>query len=702
MTIDIEVPKEIQKISEMSAHLTVSTTSQRKLPFDPMRIYDSLLKETDLDKNTAKEITKKVVARINKIRFLSGPHIRELCCSILAEEGLENARMKYTRIGMPIHDYDQLINAGIQENSNQYRSPEAIHSWAADRMAKEYTWVKLLTPEQVNAHQSGVIHLHTAQYFDTRPFCQGLDARMVLQFGLPPVSGWYHTSNFRPARHANVASNHLSKNLVYLTNEFSGGLGYDNFNVFMAPIVAGLSFKEIKQVAQNYISEQNQIGLTRGGQSSFTSVTLIPEVPRCLKDIKAVKLGGKVGPETYADYEEEARRFLVAFIQVLKEGDASGRLFPFPKPEIKISKDWFRKYPDVFHEISLLTAHHATPYFLNQDQTGEESHSQCCRLINRKDEIKKYCQDMSLFDLNNHFLNLGSIQSVSLNLPRAAYTARGDDSRLFENIFNAMSIAKDILLIKRNLTIKRLESGLLPILSRKIGNTDQLFFDLRLQSLSIGFTGLNECLVTHLGLELHESQHAFDFGKKILRFMDETTIEFSADHQMKFSLWEQPAESSAGRFATLDLKEFPNKAVVLGDLKNRNVYYTNSGHLNYSANVSIQERILKQGEEHPIIKNGVITHVWLGESNPSPESLLKFIELICRNSSTYYFAFTKDFTICKKCGQNSSGLHRVCLFCNAPEKLLDYISRVTGYYALLSQFPNSKVEEWKHRYRYAL
>ncbi|MHA2475050.1 MAG: anaerobic ribonucleoside-triphosphate reductase, partial [Promethearchaeota archaeon] len=77
--------------------------------FDSSRILDSIIKETKMSEENAIKITELVVRRIisSGIKFLSGPHIREIVCSILSEEHFENERKLYTRIGIPLMDYEE-------------------------------------------------------------------------------------------------------------------------------------------------------------------------------------------------------------------------------------------------------------------------------------------------------------------------------------------------------------------------------------------------------------------------------------------------------------------------------------------------------------------------------------------------------------------------------------------------------------------
>jgi len=83
--------------------LLVRTTSGDVELFDSKKIIHSLISETKINENVANKVTDMVLKRIinANIQWLSGPAIREMCCSVLAEIGLLEARKRYTRIGMP-------------------------------------------------------------------------------------------------------------------------------------------------------------------------------------------------------------------------------------------------------------------------------------------------------------------------------------------------------------------------------------------------------------------------------------------------------------------------------------------------------------------------------------------------------------------------------------------------------------------------
>lgn len=677
----------------------VSRTEGDVVPFNPFKIKQSIVNETGLDLESADRITELVVRRIisSNISFLSGPHIREIVCSILSEQHYEDERKIYTRIGMPLMDYEAILENGIKENANQDLNPESIHHWAANRISDEYALLRLLDSEESHAHLYGDIHVHMLRYFDLRPFCQEWDPRMILEHGLPPVNSWAHCSRSGPAGSLRVAVTHLAKWLGIIQGEFSGGLGYDYITTFLAPYAKGLSAREIEQSMQCLIFETNQIFAARGGQVPFTSISCAPTVPEGLLSIPAIGPHGKIIGR-YGDYKNECLKLFDALTDVYIHGDYDGKLFAFPKHEIKIKKEWLKEFEPSYIKLMEEVAKMGTPYFLNMcpEWMPDEIHSQCCRKFLSGNQIINHCEldpeKRKNVNVWENYVSIGSLQSVSLNLPRYAYMSANEED-YFSVLNKNMELSARILLKKWKLIKKRLRSGHLPLCSGKINGKP--IFNLKDQNLSIGFTGLNEAVKSLIGYELHEDDTGYNFGKKVLEFMVAKCNSMTESNGISFSLWEQPAESSSNRFARLDLKHFPKKAIPQSS--GNSAYYTNSSHFRYDADISLSERIRKQGDFHPIVEGGVITHIWLGEQNPDILGLWELTKKICLNTNTAYFAYTIDFTYCPSCRKMFQQSQFTCPQCHSHD--VKVYSRVTGYYSEVNRYNPGKRAEWEARKR---
>jgi ribonucleoside-triphosphate reductase len=330
------------------------------------------------------------------------------------------------------------------------------------------------------------------------------------------------------------------------------------------------------------------------------------------------------------------------------------------------------------------------------DWMPDEIHSQCCRKFLSGNQIIEHCnldpEKRKNANLWENYVTIGSLQSVSLNLPRYAYLSE-NESDYFNVLDEKIELSARILLKKWKLMERRLKTGHLPLCSGKIkGNP---IFNLKDQNLSIGFTGLNEAVKSLSGYELHEDNTAYELGKKILNYIVAKCNSMTQRDGKSYSIWEQPSESTANRLAKLDLKHFPQKAIVQSSGKS--AYYTNSSHIRYDADLPLFERIIKQGDLHPIIEGGVITHIWLGEQKPDVYGLWELTKNICLNTNTAYFAYTIDFIYCPSCRKMFRGTQFSCPKCNS-ENVKVY-SRVTGYYSEVNRYNPGKRAEWEARRR---
>jgi len=220
-------------------------------------------------------------------------------------------------------------------------------------------------------------------------------------------------------------------------------------------------------------------------------------------------------------------------------------------------------------------------------------------------------------------------------------------------------------------------------------------------SYLIGMVGLNELVKIHCGQELHESKKALKLGLRIIAYMKLMTEKLKEKHTMRFVLEQTPAESTAYRFAKLDLENFSLKAenIVKGEISKGEVYYTNSTYLNVGIPISPIERVRIEGLFHPLIEAGSLTHIWLGEQNPDKEALANFEVKTFKNTTNDQIAFSPEFTSCQTCQKTSRGLQEKCPFCGSSD--IEGITRITGYFTKTGSWNKGKLGELKDRYRNA-
>ena len=583
----------------------VFRTEGDMVEFNPEKILNSLIKETGLSEEEARKITEFTVRRIisSGIKFLSGPHIREIVCSILSEQHYEQERKLYTRIGMPLMDYEGILERSPP--SGEVFNPEKIHHWAANQIAKEYTLLRVLSDDESKAHLYGDIHIHELKYFDLRPLSQIWDPRIILKNGLPPGNIGASCCKSGPAKSLKMAVEQLSKWLGMTQSEFSGNQGYNFINTFLAPYAKNLSDDEIKNEMVNLIYEINQISALTGRDIPITSIFSSPIPLEVISELPAIGFDGEI-VGTYGDFKNECYKMHNSLIEVFREGDFYGNDFIFPKQLIYFKDDWLKEfnYSNVWDEI----INKRTLYLVNL----------CNNWL--KIRINKSYK-------TTDFVNEGILQNICLNLPRYAYSSK-DESEFIEILGEKIRLCFGILNKKYNLIEKRLNSKHLPLCGSII--EDQPLFRLENQKLTLSFVGLNEAVKILTDYELHENSDAFDVGKEIITQMNEICSDNSKLEGKIYTLVENPSEKIKFRFAKLDLIHFSDKAKAI--LNHNKTSYSNSFHYSVNASLDFLERIYKQGEFHELIQNEVIEHISSGTIDKDYDTFSELLSKLCFNS----------------------------------------------------------------------
>ena len=733
----------------------VRTSDGHMLKWDREAIVKQLLRETKLseefyagssamDEDTAREIAREAEKRIKimGISQLSGALVREIVSQILLEEYPEQEWKNIcTRVGTPVYDA-HLIDIGegfeAQENANLQDNAETSHKKKADKICKEQ-YLLLLPPKLADAHLSGDLHIHDLEYFGTRGFCQDWDLRYFFYYGLMPDGSGTKASVAGPAKKPEVAILHAVKILGSAQTNFAGGQGFFNFLTFIAPYFEGLSYEEIEQLMQMFVYEMTQMQVARGGQLVFSSVQLNPGIPKIWKDKPVVYKGaicnGVQAPlRTYGDFEREVRLAFKALMNVMLKGDYWGKPFNFPKPEVAIEPQFLEEdeefnkrhqdlptYGELYDLAFELTAKYGTPYFDNKIPeyrgAGEGvSCYQCCAYSFKTSPDDEDFKDKMYFQNGKHF-SMGGWQVITINCPRAAYRAGGDDERLFAELRRLMDIAVEILKVKKRWMHKIVERGRMPFATQRpkdpyTGEKGDVAVYLDELVYIIGVVGINELVQYHYGKQMHEDTGALRLAIRVMTEMELYAKELSEREGMEISFARTPAETVAQRFAVADIlnKEFREKVlkVAKGDVekalsqinetRDLPVYYTNGTHVPPNADISLAERIKIEHIFFPIVDGGDIMHIFLGEGYPDSRGIKSLAMKIARGTQTGYYAFTKDMTVCLDCSHMAMGLKEECEKCHCTN--LDYISRITGYLQSVSGWNEGKKQELLDRMRY--
>ena len=714
------------------------------VPWNRSVIVEQLLTETKLaeefyetraiSQQEAEEVAFEVEKKVFdlNLKFISGPLIRELVNNILLAKSREKPefalyRNILTRVGAPVYNaYLMDLGQGFKakENANLQPNPETSHKRKADWVSGE-EYLLLMPPKIADAHLAGDLHIHDLEYFGTRPFCQDWDLRYFLYYGLMPDGLGTRTSIAGPAKHPEVAILHTAKILASAQTNFAGGEGFYNFLVFLAPYVRGLSYKRVRQLMQMMFFEYTQAYVARGGQLVFSNIQVQPGVPELWRNVPVVK-HGHVGPDVYGTYEDEVRLLFRALYDVAGKGDYWGKPFNFPKLENSLSPEFFKpEYDDLWLDVHKVVAKFGLPYFDNLMPAyrgygkGVSCYQCCAYCFVETPEDSEDFYDKLYFNNGKHF-TMGSWQVASLNLPRMAYKANGDDEKLFEESRRLMDLALEVFRAKKKWMDLALKHHRIPFATQRPldprtreKGTQAVDFDQL--TFTIGFVGGNEMAQFHTGYQLHENPEAVKILVKLILEMQKYKMVLEERSGYKIALARTPAESTAQRFAIADLitNGYRDNAekLVKGDVeqakfllaerkKDVPVYYSNGTHVDVGAKMGLFDRIDLEQKFFPLLNGGNMFHVWLGDASPDPEALYKLTKRITTKSNIGYYAYTKDLTVCSNCGKVTSPIFEQCPHCGSTN--VEWWSRVTGYYQAVSGWNKGKKQELMDRYRTGL
>jgi anaerobic ribonucleoside-triphosphate reductase len=685
--------KEKKATDSTDLALFVRTSGDDIVGWSREKIVEALIRETELNREIAEEIGIEVENQIRslKIRNITAPLIRELVDVKLLEYGLEEARRRHTRLGSPLYDVKNIIFNPNKENANVPHGPEATNLTLAENIKKEFALLHVFTQDIADAHMRGDLHLHDLGFID-RPYCSGQSVEYVKKFGLDLPNA---LSIAKPAKHAEVLLAQMVKFSAALQGVFAGAIGWDAVNLFFAPFLVGMSDSEIEQIAQMMIYEYSQQAVARGGQAIFSDINLYWEIPKHFENVPAIGPGGTYTGKKYGDYQEEAQRFVWALFNVYKAGDGSGRPFFFPKPLVHMTEKFFNtpRHEEFLLHISECAAGMGNTYFVF-DRGDTAKISECCRLSFKLEQS-------DLDDAKEPWrMRYSALQNVTINLPRLAFKASGSTNRLFDLIDQQLEMVARAHLQKKKFISEILAAGQRGPLSLLTMQRDgQPYLRMWRVSYLVGILGLNELVQAHLGKELHEGPDALKLGLKVISFMKLKCEELSKRYAMHFVLEQTPAESTAYRFAKLDKEHYPRFAdrVVKGNKATNEIYYTNSTYFNVSVPMNPIDRVRQEGLFHPLIDAGALTHVWLGESQPNPQSIANFVIKTFRSTQNGQIAFSPEFTSCNECSKITRGLKEACPHCQSTN--IEGITRITGYFSRITGWNRGKTGELKDRYR---
>jgi ribonucleoside-triphosphate reductase len=561
-------------------------------------------------------------------------------------EQIRDGRKVAIDVESTMNDYIDNIDWRVSANANIGYSLGGLILNVSGKVTANYWLNHVYTKEIRDAHFNGDIYIHDLDMLSG--YCAGWSLRELLEQG---YNGVYGKVSSNPPKHLRTAIGQIINFIGTLQNEWAGAQAFSSFDTFLAPFVwvDELSYNEVKQCMQELVYNLN-VPSRWGNQTPFSNITLDVKCPEDMVLWHPV-IGGKEQNVTYGILQKEMDMINKAFVEVMYEGDANGRIFTFPIPTYNITKD-FEWNSEIAGGIFAMTAKYGVPYFQNfitSDLDPRDIRSMCCRLQLSLSELHK--RGNGLFGSAD---KTGSIGVVTINMARLGYLYKDDGDGLLKRLDELMDLAKESLVTKKKVLTRLLDSGMFPYTKRYLGHFNNHFS-------TIGINGMHECIQNYSG-----GEHGIgdECGRKIaeetMMHMRERISRYQHDDGILFNLEATPAEGASYRFARKDKELYPD-IIQSGEVEN--VYYTNSTQLPVGYSDDVFECLKHQESLQRLYTGGTVFHMYVGEKIPSGEVCKKLVKRTFENFAIPYLTITPVFSICPKHGY-IAGEHKFCPVCD--------------------------------------
>jgi ribonucleoside-triphosphate reductase len=480
-----------------------------------------------------------------------------------------------------------------------------------------------------------------------QPYCYNFSSYDVMINGLPFVK----KVQSNPPKHLSSFMGQLIHFSVYASNSVLGAVGLADILIVASYYVDKMFkentnisecylWKQVKQELQSFIFSCNQP--FRGGvQSGFYNISIFDDNfldKMCEEYIfpdgsKPNKKTINILQEIYLDLINETLKYTP---------------ITFPITTACFSVDEDKNIKD--NNFLKFIANKNLEYGYINLYFGETSTlSSCCRL--RSSTKNEYFNQFGAGGTK-----IGSLGVVTMNIPRMAVKAKGDQNKFFEILTETTEYAIRINNTKRHLLKKRITSNSLPLY--KLG-----FMSIDTQYSTVGVVGLNEAC-NFMGLNILEEDGQL-FVSKILDTINTLNDKASKKYNSPHNMEQTPSENSAIKMA--------NKDRILG-YQNEYELYSNQ-FIPLTVNADLLDRIKLQGMFDSKMSGGAICHLNIEDKIDNP-TLIENLITTSAKAGVVYMAINYNLQKCEN-GHMTIGKNDMCSICGS--KITDNFTRVVGF-----------------------
>mgnify|MGYP000843655050 FL=1 len=589
-----------------------------------------------------------------------------------------------------------------QENSNKNPTVNSVQrDYMAGEVSKDLTMRMLLPPEIVKAHEEGIIHFHDADYYAQHMHnCDLVNLDDMLQNGTV-ISGtliekphsFSTACNIATQIIAQVASSQYGGQSISLTHlapfvdvsrkkircdveAEMRDLGIDPSEEKISEIVEKRLREEIKRGVQT-IQYQVVTLMTTNGQAPFITVFMYLNEAgdnQRLKSDLAIVIEEMLR-QRYQGVKNEAGVWITpAFpklIYVLEDDNIYEGQPYYYLTKLAAKCTAKRMVPDYISEKKMLE--------YKVDKNGE---GHCFTCMGCRSFLTPYVDENGKPKYYGRF-NQGV---VTINLVDVALSSGGDFDKFWKIFDERLELCHKALMCRHN-RLKGTLSDAAPILwqygalarLKKGEPIDKLLYG-GYSTISLGYAGLYECCKYMTG-KSHTDPAAKPFALHVMQHMNDACTKWKEQHNIDFSLYGTPLESTTYKFAKCLQKRF---GLVPG-ITDRN-YITNSYHVHVTEPIDAFTKLKFESEFQRLSPGGAISYVEVPNMQDNLEAVIKVMQFIYEN--IMYAELNTKSDYCQVCGydgeisivQEDGKLVWECPKChNRDQNKLNVARRTCGY-----------------------
>ena len=550
-----------------------------------------------------------------------------------------------------------------QENSN--KNP-VVNSTQRDYMAGEVSRdlsERILLPQDiVEAHREGIIHFHDSDYYAQHMHnCDLVNLEDMLQNGtvitgtlIEKPHSFATACNIATQIVAQVASNQYGGQSISLTH--------------LAPFVqvsrekirasvrsefdaVGVSVTEdnINAIAEKRLREEIRRGvqtiqyqvvtlLTTNGQAPFVTVFMY--------------LGETKNQQEKDDLALIIEETLLQRYQGVKNEKGVWVTPAFPKliyvlEEDNITED--SKYWYLTKLAAKCTAKRMVPDYISEKKmlelkVGKNGEGHCYPCMGCRSFLTPYVDENGQPKYYGRF-NQGV---VTVNLPDIALSSGGNIEKFWRIFDDRMELCHRALLCRHE-RLKGTLSDAAPILwqygacarLKKGEPIDKLLYG-GYSTISLGYAGLYEC-VKYMTGKSHTDPAATPFALEIMNALNAACKKWKAQHNIDFSLYGTPLESTTYKFAKCLQKRFG----VIEGITDKG-YITNSYHVHVTEPIDAFKKLEFEAQFQHLSPGGAISYVEVPDMQNNLDAVLEVMKFIYDH--IIYAELNTKSDYCQVCG----------------------------------------------------